>query len=98
MSFIEIRNVTKTFDGTNVLNNINVNVDEGTVLGILGRSGCGKSVLLNMLRGMKEYKPDKGTVIYNVAFCPKCSRVEPPSFNGKKCDCGENFEPKSIDF
>lgn len=98
MSFIEIRNVTKTFDGTNVLNNININVDEGTVLGILGRSGCGKSALLNMLRGMKEYKPDKGTIIYNVAFCPKCLRVEPPSFNGKKCSCGEVFKPKSIDF
>jgi len=98
MSFIEIKNVTKTFDGVNVLNNLNITVNEGTVLGILGRSGSGKSVLINMLRGMKEYKPDKGQIIYNVAMCPECLRVEPPSFNGKKCRCGEIFELKTIDF
>ncbi len=98
MSFIEINNVTKTFDGVNVLNNLNITVNEGTVLGILGRSGSGKSALINMLRGMKEYKPDKGQIIYNVAICPKCTRVEPPSFNGEKCKCGEIFALKSIDF
>jgi methyl coenzyme M reductase system subunit A2 len=70
MSFIEIKNVTKTFDGVNVLKNLNITVNEGTVLGILGRSGSGKSVLINMLRGMKEYKPDKGQIIYNLAICP----------------------------
>ena len=72
MSFIEIKNVSKTFDGVNVLKNLNITVNEGTVLGILGRSGSGKSVLINMLRGMKEYKPDNGQIIYNLAICPVC--------------------------
>ena len=66
MSFIEIENVTKTFKGVDVLKNINMNIDEGSVLGILGRSGAGKSVLINMMRGMQDYKPDKGKIYYNV--------------------------------
>ena len=98
MAFIEIKNVTKTFDGVNILKNLNITVDEGTVLGILGRSGSGKSALINMLRGMKEYKPDEGQIIYNLAICPECMRVEPPSFVGKNCKCGGQFEARSVDF
>ncbi len=98
MSFIEIKNVTKTFDGVNVLKNLNITVNEGTVLGILGRSGSGKSVLINMLRGMKEYKPDKGQIIYNIAICTACLRVEPPSMEDKTCECGGKFEAMSVDF
>ncbi len=98
MSFIEIKNVTKTFDGVNILKNLNITVNEGTVLGILGRSGSGKSALINMLRGMKEYKPDKGQIIYNLAICPECLRVEPPSMEGKNCICGGKFEARSVDF
>ncbi len=67
-------------------------------MGILGRSGSGKSVLINMLRGMKEYKPDKGQIIYNLAICPACLRVEPPSMEGKNCECGGKFEARSVDF
>ena len=98
MPFIEIKNVSKHFNDVNVLKNINMTVNEGTVLGILGRSGSGKSVLINMLRGMKEYKPDEGQIIYNVAICPDCLRVEPPSMENKTCKCGGQFEAKSVDF
>ena len=98
MSFIEIKNVIKTFDGVNILKNLNITVNEGTVLGILGRSGSGKSVLINMLRGMKEYKPDSGQIIYNIAVCPGCLRVEEPSMAGRNCECGVQFEPRSVDF
>ncbi|MBC7096660.1 MAG: ATP-binding cassette domain-containing protein, partial [Methanobacteriales archaeon] len=66
MAFITLENVTKTFKGRDAIKNISTEIEEGTVLGILGRSGAGKSVLINMLRGMKEYKPDKGKVIYTV--------------------------------
>ena len=98
MSFIEIKNVNKTFDGIKILKNLNITVNEGTVLGILGRSGSGKSALINMLRGMKEYKPDNGQIIYNIAICPACLRVEPPSKKGKNCECGGQFESRSVDF
>lgn len=98
MSFIEIKNVSKSFGDVETLKNLNITINEGTVLGILGRSGSGKSVLINMLRGMKDYKPDKGQIIYNIAQCSSCKRVEPPSEAGKKCKCGGNFESMSVDF
>jgi methyl coenzyme M reductase system subunit A2 len=98
MSFIELENVTKTFDGVKILKNLNVKLEEGAVLGILGRSGSGKSVLINMMRGMKDYKPDEGRIIYNIVICPECMRVEPPSMAGKLCSCGCSFEAKSVDF
>jgi methyl coenzyme M reductase system subunit A2 len=98
MSFIELENVTKTFDGLDILKNLNVKIEEGEVLGILGRSGSGKSVLINMMRGMKDYKPDQGRIFYNVVICPNCLRVEPPSKAGQNCGCGLNLEPQKVDF
>ncbi|MBM4240756.1 MAG: methyl coenzyme M reductase system, component A2 [Euryarchaeota archaeon] len=98
MSFIEIKNVTKTFNDLEILKNMNMTVNEGMVLGILGRSGSGKSVLINMLRGMNEYEPDEGKIIYNVAICPACLRVEPPSMKNENCKCGGQFETRSVDF
>ena len=41
MSFIRLENVTKTFDGVEILKNLNITIEEGSVLGILGRSGSG---------------------------------------------------------
>ncbi|MDO5851509.1 MAG: methyl coenzyme M reductase system, component A2 [Methanobacteriaceae archaeon] len=97
MLFLEVKNVTKEFDNKPVLDNINFELKEGEVLGILGESGSGKSVLLNMLRGIPEYKPNQGQVIYHVAKCPNCNRVEPVSKVNKKCECGETFQEKKID-
>lgn len=97
MSFIEVKNITKIFDNEIVLDNINLNIEEGEVLGILGRSGSGKSVLLNMLRGIPEYEPEKGEIIYNVSMCSECDRVELPSKEGETCRCGKGkLEKKEI--
>ena len=43
---IEIINVSKSFDGHKVLDNLNLNIKTGESTVIIGRSGCGKSVLL----------------------------------------------------
>ena len=98
MDFITLKNITKTFDGVDVLKDINLKINEGETLGILGRSGSGKSVLINMLRGTKEYKPDAGNIIMNIAVCPDCLTVESPSHAGGKCSCGATFEAKEVDF
>lgn len=98
MSFIELKNITKTFNGVEVLKDLNVEIEEGSVLGILGRSGSGKSVLINMLRGTKEYKPDSGEMIFNIAICDECLRVEPPSKVGNSCKCGGKLKAKTVDF
>ncbi|HIG88882.1 lipoprotein-releasing ABC transporter ATP-binding protein LolD [Candidatus Thioglobus sp.] len=46
-----------------VLQNLNLSVDQGESVAILGQSGCGKSTLLNLLGGMDE--PSSGTVLIN---------------------------------
>ena len=98
MDFITLKNITKSFDGVDVLKDINLKINEGETLGILGRSGSGKSVLINMLRGTKEYKPDAGNIIMNIAVCPDCLAVESPSHAGEKCSCGGTYEAKEVDF
>ncbi|MDR0912863.1 MAG: methyl coenzyme M reductase system, component A2 [Methanobrevibacter sp.] len=98
MTFITLENINKTFDQVDVLKNINIEINEGEVLGILGRSGSGKSVLINMLRGIKEYRPDSGKVIYNLAICEKCLTIEPPSKESQTCKCGGKLELKTVDF
>jgi len=58
---IEIINVSKTFDGHKVLDNLNLNIETGESTVIIGRSGCGKSVLLKHIIGL--LKPDSGHVL-----------------------------------
>ena len=72
MKFISLKNITKSFNDVQVLKDITLEINEGETLGILGRSGSGKSVLINMLRGTQEYAPDSGQMIFHVAVCPKC--------------------------
>jgi methyl coenzyme M reductase system subunit A2 len=95
--FIIIEDVMKKFDSTPVLNNINVEIRPGEVLGLIGRSGSGKSVLIHMLRGSPDYKPDSGKVIYRVGYCNSCGWIEIP--NGGKCVmCNSAMTTKNIDF
>lgn len=58
---IEIINVCKSFDGHKVLDNLNLNIKTGATTVIIGRSGCGKSVLLKHIIGL--LKPDSGHVL-----------------------------------
>lgn len=52
MAFLEIDNLVKRFGTTEVLRNINLEVDEGAFLVLVGPSGCGKSTLLSMIAGL----------------------------------------------
>jgi methyl coenzyme M reductase system subunit A2 len=98
--FIEVKDLTLEFDGVKVLKNINLTINEGEVLGILGRSGSGKTVLMHVLRGVEEYVNISGQVIYHVSRCDKCGQVHPPSKAGQTCpNCdGEVLKPLDIDF
>ncbi|AEH06230.1 methyl coenzyme M reductase system, component A2 [Methanothermococcus okinawensis] len=98
MLLLEVKNVSKKFGEHEVLKDINFELNEGEVLGILGRSGAGKSVLLHMLRGMEGYEPTEGKVIYHIARCDKCGEVDVPSKDGQKCKCGGTFHEISVDF
>ncbi|HOU36319.1 MAG TPA: ABC transporter ATP-binding protein [Candidatus Omnitrophota bacterium] len=63
MHTIEIRNVTKSFNTHRVLNNVSLTVEKGSTLVVIGRSGCGKSVLLKHMVGILQ--PDTGSVFVN---------------------------------
>ncbi len=57
---IEIKELTKSFNTHKVLDNLNLNIEKGSTCVIIGRSGCGKSVLLKHIVGI--LKPDSGQV------------------------------------
>ena len=49
---ISIKNVRKAFDEKRVLNGLDLEIPRGETLVIMGRSGCGKSVLLKIIAGL----------------------------------------------
>ncbi len=57
---IEIKNLKKKFGDKEVLRGVNLKIENGVTLVIIGRSGCGKSVMLKHIIGL--LKPDEGTV------------------------------------
>jgi len=57
---IEIRNLYRSFGSNQVLRGINLDIDTGETLVIIGRSGCGKSVLIKHIVGLLA--PDEGYV------------------------------------
>ena len=54
MASLALRDITKRFGSTLVLNNINLEVEDGELLVLVGPSGCGKSTLLNIIAGLEE--------------------------------------------
>lgn len=61
MNVIEMKDVYKSFGSQKVLNGVNLIVNKGETLSIIGNSGCGKSVLIKHLIGLLQ--PDSGTII-----------------------------------
>ncbi|MFA7360590.1 MAG: ABC transporter ATP-binding protein [Candidatus Kapaibacterium sp.] len=71
---IEIRNIKKNFGDKNVLNGVNLTINNGETLVIIGRSGCGKSVLLKLIVGL--LKPDEGEIIIEGHTLTKMKRKD----------------------
>ena len=57
---IQLQNVSKSFKGQPAVQNLNLQVEEGEILGLLGANGAGKSTTINILLGFLS--PDSGTV------------------------------------
>ncbi len=58
---IELKDVYKAFGQQKVLNGVNLKVNRGEILSVIGNSGCGKSVLIKHLIGLLQ--PDSGTIL-----------------------------------
>ncbi len=62
MEFIQAQGVSKEYAKKAVLRDVNLQIEEGDMLGIIGQSGSGKTTLLNILSGFVE--PTNGQVVY----------------------------------
>ncbi|MBR0374576.1 MAG: ABC transporter ATP-binding protein [Mogibacterium sp.] len=60
---IRLENISKSFEDTNVLNNINLTINENEFVTLLGPSGCGKTTTLRIIGGFVQ--PDSGRVYFD---------------------------------
>lgn len=60
---IELKNVKKNFGKKTVIDDITATFSEGTIVGVIGRNGCGKTVLFKMICGLML--PSSGTIVVN---------------------------------
>jgi ABC-2 type transport system ATP-binding protein len=77
MAVVQLENVTKSFKGTTLFENLNATFESGKIYGIVGHNGSGKSVLFKMICGFMS--PDAGDVTIDPAFLSK-NRTFPESF------------------
>lgn len=59
---LEIRHITKSFDGQRVLDDLSLDIQRGEIFTLLGASGCGKTTLLRILAGLEQ--ADRGAVYF----------------------------------
>lgn len=85
---ITVENVTKNLKGVNVLENINYEFTGGNIYGIVGKNGCGKTMLMRAICGL--IKPTEGKILVDgkqlhkdISFPPNIGIIiEKPEFLG----------------
>src|SRR3954463_556609 len=63
MAFLELHNVSKAFGGPTILQGVDLTIERGEFVAIVGYSGSGKTTLISLIAGL--LKPDSGTVKLN---------------------------------
>src|SRR3954453_17669741 len=63
MAFLELNNVSKGFGGPPVLHGVNLAIERGEFVAIVGYSGAGKTTLISLIAGL--IVPDSGTITLN---------------------------------
>ena len=61
-SLIELKNIDVSFDGEQILHNLNLTIRDGEFVTLLGPSGCGKTTTLRLIGGFLQ--PDCGDVLF----------------------------------
>ena len=74
MNKLEVKNLTKTFNGKLAINKINFSLEENTILGILGPNGSGKSTTIGILLGL--IKQTSGKIYINDTYISKQNRLK----------------------
>lgn len=60
---LELKKIRKSYEGIEVLKNINLEINKGEIVSILGPSGCGKTTLLNLILGLTNVS--EGRIIFD---------------------------------
>ena len=60
MNVLEIQSLSKSFGGLKAVNNVNLELRKGEILGVIGPNGAGKTTLFNLISGF--IRPDKGSI------------------------------------
>lgn len=60
---LELKKIRKSYEGIEVLKNINLKIEKGEIVSILGPSGCGKTTLLNLILGLTQVS--EGRIIFD---------------------------------
>ena len=60
---LELKHVKKSYDSVTILEDINLQIEDGEIVSILGPSGCGKTTLLNLVLGLTP--ADSGEIIFD---------------------------------
>lgn len=74
-TLIELQHITKSFDDTVVLDDLNLTIHENEFVTLLGPSGCGKTTTLRLIGGFET--PDKGKILFDgsdITFLPPNER------------------------
>ena len=64
--FLEVKNISKAFDGVQALDNVSISIDLGEIHCLVGENGSGKSTLIKIIGGV--LKPDNGEIRINGKF------------------------------
>ena len=75
---IELKNITKSFDGKTAVEDISIKVENGSVYGLVGFNGAGKTTLLKCAAGV--YKPDFGQSLIDGRNTFDCAEVRQRMF------------------
>jgi sulfate transport system ATP-binding protein len=70
--YVELKNISKNFGDFKASDNVNLEIEQGKLIGLLGPSGSGKTTILRMIAGLET--PDEGDIIINGV---KVNDIEP---------------------
>lgn len=71
---LTLKNITKEFPGVKALDDVTINIERGTIHGLVGENGAGKSTLIKVLAGI--YQTNKGEIILDGKPCRFNSPIE----------------------